>query len=111
MKEMTKRSVKAETLYERMGAFVPIPHTFIKQSRNLSFHARWLFVTFCYYTNGESGLAFPSYDTIQKLTRMRRQKIADSIRELEDAGWLSRQKRFNNSTFYEVLIPRPEHEI
>jgi DNA replication protein DnaD len=107
MAAMITQEVEEESLYERMGAFVPIPHSFIKNSRELSFHARWLFVTLCFYTNRKMGVAFPSYDTIQQLTRMRREKIASSIRELEDAGWLRRQKRFNNSTFYEVLIPRP----
>jgi hypothetical protein len=96
-----------ESLYEQIGSFVTIPHSFINESRELSFHARWLFVTLRYYTNGKMGVAFPSYGTIQKLTRMRREKIASSIRELEKAGWLERKRRFNKSTFYRLLIPRP----
>lgn len=96
------------SLYDKIGPFVTIPHSFIHDSRALSFHARWLFVALRYYTHGKFGVAWPSYTTIQKLTRMRREKINSSIKELENAGWLERERRFNNSTIYTLKIPRPE---
>lgn len=96
------------TLYDKIGPFVTIPHSFIHNSRALSFHARWLFVALRYYTNSKFGNAWPSYATIQKLTKMRREKINSSIKELEGAGWLERKKRFSNSTIYTLKIPRPE---
>lgn len=104
---MIQQNNEHETLSDRIGPFVAIPHSFVKNTRGLSFHARWLFVVLRFYTNGESGLAFPSYDRIQQLTGMRREKIAKSIRELEEVGWLRRQKRFNSSTLYEIIMPRP----
>lgn len=107
---MIQQNTEQETLSDKIGPFVAIPHSFVKNARGLSFHARWLFVTLRFYTNGESGLAFPSYDTIHKLTGMRREMIAKSIGELERAGWLNRQKRFNSSTLYEIVMPRPTRQ-
>lgn len=104
---MTQQRIGQELLSDRIGPFVAIPHSFVKHTRSLSFHARWLFVALRFYTNGESGLAFPSYDKIQELTGMRREMISKSIKELERSGWLKRKKRFNNSTLYELLMPRP----
>jgi hypothetical protein len=104
---MIQDEAKSESLYDRIGPFVAIPHSFIQNARGLSFHARWLFVVLRFYTNGKSGVAFPSYNTIQALTGMRREKIASSIKELEESGWLRRQRRFSSSTIYEVVMPRP----
>jgi hypothetical protein len=104
---MIQQNTEQETLFDRIGPFVAIPHSFVKGARGLSFHARWLFVALRYYTNGKSGLAFPSYDKIRQLTGMRRAMIAKSIGELEHAGWLRRQRRFNTSTLYEIVMPRP----
>jgi hypothetical protein len=106
-----KQNNEQESLYDKIGQFITVPYSFIHNSRALSFHARWLFVALRYYTNGESGNAWPSYKTIQELTRMRREKINSSIKELEDAGWLERKKRFSNSTIYTLKIPRPEPHI
>lgn len=94
-------------LVDKIGQFTTIPYSFIEQSKGLSFHARWLFVVLRYYTNGKSGEAFPSYDTIQTLTGLRREMIAKSIRQLESRGWLSKRKRFNGSNCYTLNIPSP----
>jgi hypothetical protein len=95
-------------LYNQIGQFVTVPHSFIENARGLSFHAMWLFVILRYYTNREAGYAFPSYKTIREITGMRRQKISSSIEELEEGGWLKRRKRFNKSTIYTLIIPLPE---
>lgn len=97
-------------LFDEIGRFITIPYTFIHAGKSLSLHARWLFVALRYYTNGKSGVAFPSYATIGKLTGMRREKISSSIKELENNGWLERQKRFNNSTIYKLILPRPSSD-
>jgi hypothetical protein len=99
--------------YDNMGKFVMIPHAFIRDAKDkrLSYHARWLFVALRYYTNGQSGVAFPSYSTINKLTGLRREKIASSIIELEEAGWLTKQPRFGNSSIYTLTVPQPEELI
>jgi len=92
-------------LVDKIGQFITLPFSFIRESKELSLHARWLFVTLRFYTNGKSGVAFPSYETIKELTGMRRQKIADSIRELEGKGWLTKRKRFGKSNLYTLNIP------
>lgn len=97
----------SKKLVDKIGQFVTIPYSFIHQSKELSFHACWLFVVLRYYTNGESGEAFPSYETMRKLTGMRREMIAKSIHELESRGWLTKKKRFGNSNRYTLIIPPP----
>lgn len=93
---------------DNMGKFVMIPHSFIQDAKDkkLSYHARWLFVALRYYTNGRSGTAFPSYSTINRLTGMRREKISASIKELENAGWVTKQPRFGNSSIYTLTVPQ-----
>jgi hypothetical protein len=92
--------------YEENGRFAMIPHPFIERAKELSLHARWLFVTLMYFRNTKSGLSFPSYKTIRELTGLRRQMISSSIKELEKEGWLTRKKRYGNSTLYTLILPR-----
>lgn len=94
-----------ERLVDKIGQFITIPFSFIREAKELSFHARWLFVTLRFYTNRQSGNAFPSYETIQELTGMRREMIAKSIRELADKGWLTKRRRFSRSNLYTLNIP------
>ena len=104
---MMQQGFEKESVYDEIGQFITLPHSFILDSKGLSFHARWLFVILRYFTNRKYGYAFPSYDAIQEITGMRREMIAKSINELIRAGWLLRRKRFNNSTLYWLKIPQP----
>jgi hypothetical protein len=94
-------------LVDRIGQFVTVPFSFIHASKELSFHACWLFVVLRFYTNRRTGNAFPSYTTIRKITGMRREKISESLKELEQAGWLKKQSRFGKVNLYTVVIPQP----
>ena len=93
--------------FEQMGQFTKIPFDFIENAKELSWHARWLYVALMYYRNGKSGEAFPSYDKITELTRMRREKISKSIAELERWGWIRKRRRYSNSNVYTLNFENP----
>jgi len=103
----------SEISYETIGRFAAIPHTFIEGSKHLSLHARWLFVALMYYRNNKTGKAFPTYDTLGRLTGMSKNMISKGIKELENEEqewvWLDREKRFGSSTIYWVLLPIPDY--
>ena len=90
--------------YEQIGYFAMIPHSFIEDSKRMSFHSRWLYVALVYYRNSQSGVAFPSYTTIRKLTGMRRENISSSIKELEEKGWIEKVSRYSQSNLYKILF-------
>jgi biotin operon repressor len=93
-------------LVEEIGRFVAVPHVFIESySHGLSVHARWLFVVLLYFVNHKTCQAFPSYDTLQRVTGYRRQAISKALRELEKTGWVVRHRRFGRSTIYKIKIP------
>jgi hypothetical protein len=86
-------------LYEKFGPFVGVPNFFIEEARGLFVHARWLWVCLRFYA-GLKNTAYPSYDALEELTGFRRAMISQSLRELEGSGWISRQRRFGQSTIY-----------
>jgi hypothetical protein len=93
--------------FDEIGRFAMIPFTFIEGSKQLSFHARWLFVVLMYYRNTETGNSFPSYETVYQKFGIRKEMMAKAIRELEEKGWLKRKKRFSKSTIYTLIFPAP----
>jgi biotin operon repressor len=102
-----KLMAENKNTFEQMGQFTKIPFDFIENAKSLSWHARWLYVTLMYYRNGKSGEAFPSYDKITELTRMRREKISKSIEELERWGWIQKHRRYSNSNVYTLNFENP----
>jgi hypothetical protein len=90
-------------IYDEIGAFATIPNEFIDAASDLSDQARWLYVLLRRYTNGKSGKAFPSYTLIQQQTGWTPKTIAKAIRELEDNGWIARQKQFSGPTIYRLI--------
>ena len=90
---------------DEWGSFSAIPNEFIDAAGDLSDQARWLFVILRRYTNGQTGKAFPSYKAIQAHTGWTPKTIAKAVRELEDAGWLIREKALGDVTQY-ILIRR-----
>jgi DNA-binding HxlR family transcriptional regulator len=95
-----------KSLRDKIGQFTAIPHEFIKRGRTLSVHSKWLFVVLRFYTNSHSDRVFPSYAELQSTSGLRREMISKGIKELEEAGWLKRQKRFSRSTVYTLTLPR-----
>jgi len=90
-------------IYDEIGAFATIPNEFIDAASDLSDQSRWLYVLLRRYTNGKSGKAFPSYTLIQQQTGWTPKTIAKAIRELEDNGWIARQKQFSGPTIYRLI--------
>lgn len=93
------------TISDEWGSFIAIPTSFVIASKPLTDKARWLFVLLREYTNGESGVAFPSYDTIRERTGWGRSQISNAIKCLEKHGWLSRQHQFGGVTLYRLVKP------
>lgn len=92
---------------DEWGSFSAIPNEFIDAAGDLSDQARWLFVILRRYTNGQTGKAFPSYKAIQAHTGWTPKTIAKAVRELEDAGWLIREKALGDVTQY--ILTRRQH--
>lgn len=92
---------------DEWGSFSAIPNEFIDAAGDLSDQSRWLFVLLRRYTNGQTGKAFPSYKLIQERTGWTPKTIAKAVRELEEAGWIEREKTFNGPTQY--ILKRNRH--
>ncbi len=96
------------SITELMGTFTPVPHTFIKDTKKMSFHARWLYVTLMFHRNTKLEIAFPSYTRITELTGMRRAMISKSIKELVESEWIVRKHRYGSSNCYSFNFKKVE---
>ena len=92
---------------DEWGSFSAIPNEFIDAAGDLSDQSRWLFVLLRRYTNGQTGKAFPSYKLIQERTGWTPKTIAKAVRELEEAGWIEREKALGDVTQY--ILKRKTH--
>lgn len=92
-------------LTDKIGSFTAVPDVFIKNSVGLSDHARWVFICLRHYTNNRTETAFPSYDQLQQVTGYARATLAKAIKELIEAGWVEKKRRFSQSTVYTTRIP------
>jgi hypothetical protein len=102
--EEQSKDLRQQGLYEKFGPFVGVPNSFITAARGLSVHARWLWVCLRYF-GGLKDKIYPSYDVLEELTGFRRAMISQSLNELESRGWISRQRRFGQSTIYTLHYP------
>jgi len=91
-------------LFDRIGQFTTVPNTVIKMWNQIGLDAFVLFVYLRYRTD-EHDECYPSYDTIQKDTGLRRARVSAAVARLEEAGLLERRKRFGNSTVYTLIMP------
>lgn len=87
------------------SAFSEVPAQFTNNCSNLTTSTCWLYVILLTYTNNDTGVAFPGYETLNKRTHMKYNTISKGIKQLEAFGWMSREKRFGGSTIYTLLIP------
>src|SRR3990167_5236609 len=92
-------------LSDQIGGFVTIPNTVMRIIQAIGVDAFALFCYFRWRTNGESGVAFPSYDTIQAETGLPRKRVAQAIRTLIGADLLTRKKRYGQSNEYTIHLP------
>lgn len=93
------------SITDEWGSFIAVPTSFVRASKPLTDKARWLFVLLREYTNGETGVAFPSYDTIRERTGWGRSQISNAIKCLGKHGWLTRQHQFGGVTQYRLVKP------
>lgn len=107
-----KSAQQAELVDEIEIPFAQIPTAFLEAAKGkaMSNHARWLFVILRGYLNRSSKVAFPSYDRIKEDTSWAYDTISKALKELEETGWLSRQKRFGDSTIYRLHLPKSSTE-
>ena len=96
---------RQDRLSDKIGRFVAIPHTFIKDLPNLPPCAHTLFLYLRYKANLHTGDAFPAYDTIANETGMARATVSKAITALVGRGWITKKRRFSNSTIYELCDP------
>jgi hypothetical protein len=96
---------RQDRLSDKIGRFVAIPHTFIKDMRNLPQCAIVLFVYLRSCANKDTGDAFPAYGTIAKETGLAEPTISKAIKALVGRGWITKKRRFSNSTIYELCDP------
>jgi hypothetical protein len=97
--------VEVSKLSDKIGGFATIPNTVIKMIPAIGPDAFTLWSYLRYRTNGESGLAFPSYETIRADTGLTFKRIAAALRGLESKELMTRHKRFGNSTEYTLICP------
>jgi hypothetical protein len=99
--------MEVSKLSDKIGGFATIPNTVIKMIPAIGSDAFTLWSYLRYRTNGESGLAFPSYATIRKDlgTEFHARRVATCIRILEKEGLMERHKRFGQSTEYTLICP------
>ena len=96
---------RLDRLSDKIGRFVAIPHTFIKDMRNLPQCAIVLFVYLRSCAHDGTGDAFPAYGTIAKETGLAEPTISKAIKALVGRGWITKKRRFSNSTIYELCDP------
>lgn len=92
-------------LIDKIGTFTTVPNIVIRLWPNIGVDGMALFLYLRYRTNGQTETAFPGYDTIQKDTKLSRDRIAKAIRSLEGVGVIERKKRFGSSTIYTTKLP------
>lgn len=98
---------KPERMSDRLGQFVAVPVSFVNDLR-ISPRAFRLFVVLRSYTSANDGrdLVFPGYEKLRKRCGFSSYTfVALAIRELEQAGWIERHKRFGKSTHYYITQP------
>lgn len=52
--------------------------------------------------NNDTGLAFPKYETLMKVTKLSRASISKALEELIEHGWISIQRRYSKSNVYAI---------
>lgn len=87
-------------------SFTMIDNRIFSQGRYLSIDAKWLYATLLSFRNTETQETFPGYAKITERSGLKKQRIADALKELEQFHWISRERRgFNKSNSYALHYP------
>lgn len=67
-----------------------------------------VYVALCMFANNDSGESFPLVSSIGKYARCGRKTVQDALNILEDGGYISRERRYNEdggitSNMYRIL--------
>lgn len=90
-------------LIDKIGRFVTIPNTFVNSKPSHS--AMHLFVVLRMYADNDTGVAFPSIETLSRVAGMKRNTVTKAVKELIAGGWLARVKRYGKSNVYAIQFP------
>lgn len=83
------------------GPFVQIP---LRAIENLSHPAVFVFIALTHRMN-KDGFAWPSYRDISKISKVSsRSTISKCLKELESKGWISKNRKHNTSTVYNINV-------
>jgi hypothetical protein len=63
---------------------------------------RMVLIAIASHINANSAVAWPSIDTIAKLSGMHRSSAVRIVRSLKDLGWITVKKRFSKSAVYAI---------
>lgn len=78
----------------------------VLSDRELSFYAKGIALFLNTFMNDSHDFAFPSISTIQvNMSIGSRSTVVKYLTELVEKGWLTKEKRFSNSTIYYTAIP------
>lgn len=77
----------------------------IIRDKSLTFGAKGMALYLNTYMNDRQDAAWPAIATVCDEMSITNKTAIKYLSELTDSGWLSKQKRFGNSTRYRVLIP------
>lgn len=96
------------------GKFTRIPNALFERGSYLTVKAKLVYVALCSFRNNKTGATFPSYNKIKERSGLtRNEDITKAITELGQFGWLEKNRRFNKSNDYKLVIPvevRPTKE-
>lgn len=90
-------------LIDKIGRFVTVPNAFVHTKP--SHAAMHLFVVLRMYADNDTGVAFPSIDTLSRVAGMKRNTVIKAVKELIAGGWLARVKRYGKSNVYAIQFP------
>ena len=92
---------------KRMGGkFTRVPNEIFELGRYLTVKAKFVYIALCSFRNNTTGATFPSYAKIKERSGLKRNEdVSKAITELEQFGWLEKNRRFNQSTDYKLGIP------
>lgn len=66
--------------------------------------AKFTLLVLADHYNDSTGQCYPSVDTIAEIVGCNRRTVLRKLKELEQAGYIQRQKRFNKTDLYEIAI-------
>src|SRR5690554_72081 len=64
-----------------------------------------IFTILCYRAKRETGMSFPSYESLMKSTKMCRAYVASSLKGLGQKGWIHKEKFSGSRNIYTVTCP------